>query len=439
MHIATFTERPYTALAEEKVIENGGFFGVSNENFDPEKGMQLYNRYLDEKVYCEELGFDGVMLNEHHANPFCMGSVMNVEAAILARMTKKVKIALMGNPLPVADPLRLSEELAMIDLISGGRLITGWVRGAGPEQIANNVNPAYNRERFEEAHDFIMDAWTKPGPWRYEGKHYHYRHVNPWALPYQKPVPETWIPGLVSPESVVWCAQKRYTYFALATFIPPTMEMWELYNQTAAKEGYQAGPECFGYMQKIVCADTDEAAIELGKNFVYGGGQPAFSRFEFMFPPGYNSKAATKRLAKAFSDPETGEPILSGVGDNVSGPINMNEAKRRIYEDSYQMQLRNKQILAGTPDTVLKQLREVIETLRPGVFCVWQIEGGSTTPEQWKRSMDLIAQHIMPALREWSDELGLAGPSEVRPGSRKLPSDGKPEPVTGRPAVAAAE
>ncbi len=437
MHITTFTERPYTDLAEEEVIKNVGYFGVSNKFFDAEKASQLYGRYIDEKIYCEELGFDGVMLNEHHANPFTMGCVMDVEAAILARVTKKIKIALMGNPLPVADPMRLAEELAMIDLISKGRLITGWVRGAGPEQIANNINPSYNRERFEEAHDFIMDAWTKEGPWRYEGKHYHYRHVNPWALPYQKPIPETWIPGLVSPESVVWAAKQRYTYFALATFIPPTMEMWELYNRSAAAEGYQAGPECFGYMQKVVCADTDDEAMELAKNYVYGGGQPAFSRFEWMFPPGYNSKAATQRLAKAFTEPETGEPILAGIRDDSGAAVNMNEAKRQIYEDSFEMQVRNKQILAGTPDTVLPQLREIVETLRPGVFCIWQIEGGNTTHEQWKRSMDLIAENVLPALREWSDELGLAGPSEIKPGSRPLPADGKPEPVTGAPSKAA--
>ena len=91
------------------------------------------------------------MLNEHHANPFCLGAVMDVEASVLAKTTQRIRIALLGNPVPtVANALRLAEELAMIDLISNGRLTTGWVRGAGPEQLANNANPAYNREYFEE-------------------------------------------------------------------------------------------------------------------------------------------------------------------------------------------------------------------------------------------------------------------------------------------------
>ena len=130
---------------------------------------------------------------------------MNVEASILARITKRVKIILIGNPLPVIKhPLRMAEELATIDLISRGRLVAGWVRGAGSEQFFNNANPAYNREMFEEAHDFIIQAWTRPGPWRYEGKHFHYRHVNPWVLPYQKPHPPMLIPGVLSPETVLW-------------------------------------------------------------------------------------------------------------------------------------------------------------------------------------------------------------------------------------------
>ena len=151
-----------------------------------------------------------------------MGSVMNVEAAILAHRTKKVKIVLIGNPLPVIKhPLRMAEELAEIDLISRGRLITGWVRGAGSEQFFNNANPAYNREMFNEAHDFIVQAWTRPGPWRYEGKHFHYRHVNPWALPYQKPHPPMWIPGVISAETVKWCAEHRYPYIGLGTHSDP--------------------------------------------------------------------------------------------------------------------------------------------------------------------------------------------------------------------------
>ena len=215
MFIGYFTERPYQD-------PNSGYFGaaglpikdlsLSNEIYDSELGAKLYNRYLDEKVYAEEMGFDGLMLNEHHSTPFCMGGAMNVEASILARVTSKAKIVLLGNIIPIwDDPLWLVEQLAMIDLISHGRLVSGWVRGTGRESVAHNVPPAYNWERFQEAHDFIVKAWTTPGPFRWEGKHYQYRYVNPWVRPYQKPHPPVWLPGVVSRDSLIWAATNRDT------------------------------------------------------------------------------------------------------------------------------------------------------------------------------------------------------------------------------------
>src|SRR5438132_10801034 len=302
MIIGYFTERPYRWVPEDEVLRNEGFFAVSNKYFDREKAADDYNYFLDEYCYAEELGFDALMLNEHHGNPFCMGSVMNVEASILARITKKAKIVLLGNPLPVLKhPLRMAEELAMIDLISKGRLVPGWVRGAGSEQIFNNANPAYNREMFNEAHDLILAAWTRPGPFRWEGKHFNYRFVNPWVTPYQKPHPPIMIPGVLSPETVVWCAEHKYPYLGLGTALPATAELWNIYGETAAKQGYEAGSENFGYLQHVVVAETEEKAEELGRAHLFGGGQGAFSRPEHTLPPGYNSKEATKRLARTMT------------------------------------------------------------------------------------------------------------------------------------------
>src|SRR5579859_6736678 len=258
MHIMYFTERPYRYVSNDEIIKTG-FFGIENTALDPVKGGQLYNEYFDERIYAEELGFDGVMLNEHHDTAFCMGSVMDVEASILARNTKKVKIVLLGNPLPVVgNPLRLAEELGMIDMISGGRLVTGWVRGGGSEQFASNANPAFNREYFNEAHEVVVKAWTEPGPFRYEGKHFHYRFIDPWVLPIQKPHPPIWIPGLLSPETAVWSARHRYPYLGLGTSLPETAELWRSYGEAAAQAGYQAGPENFGYLQHVIVTDNEE-------------------------------------------------------------------------------------------------------------------------------------------------------------------------------------
>ena len=450
MHMMYFTERPYRYVPNDEVIKNG-FFGIPNKHFDPVKGSQLLNEYLDEKILAEDLGFDGVMLNEHHDTAFCMGSVMDVEASILARITKRVKIILLGNPLPVVgNPLRLAEELAMIDMISRGRLVTGWVRGAGSEQFASNANPGYNREYFNEAHDLVVKAWTQPGPWRYEGKHFHYRFVDPWVLPIQKPHPQIWIPGLLSPETVVWCAEHRYPYIALATCLEPTVELWNIYRDAAAKVGYQVGPENFGYLQKVYVAETDEKAREIAKWDMFGGAGIGYSLFgqpQWMFPPGYNSKEATRRVARQFSDPASnkGSPFASAVtGQTAAEKIAQSqidvragawkepqidiEATRKQIFDAFPQVEKSMQVICGTPKTVIPKIRKVLEVLRPGIFGFWQNDGPISAQDRIN-NIKLIASEVMPATREIAKELGLVSPFDVAPGSRKLPASGVPESV----------
>lgn len=434
MKIGYFTERPYRWVPEDEVFKNHAFFAVSNKFFDREKAADDYNYYLDEACYAEELGFDAVALNEHHGNPFCMGGVMNVEASILARITKKVKIVLIGNPLPVLKhPLRMAEELAEIDLISRGRLVTGWVRGAGSEQFFNNANPAYNREYFNEAHDFIIQAWTKPGPWRYEGKHFHYRHVNPWALPYQKPHPPIWVPGVLSPETVKWCAEHRYPYIGLGTAIGPSCDLWDLYADEAARHGYQAGPENFGYLIPTFVAETEEKAQELGKGFVYGGGQNAFSRPEFTLPPGYNSKGAVRMLARQPGGSWLGvspDKLRQAQADEERATVDYDDVRRKLAS-SFQKSQRNFQVICGTPKSVLPKIKMMLQILRPGIFIFFNVQGPVSNQDRMT-SMRLLAEEVSPAIREYAKELDLPDPYEREPGIMKAYAGAHRLPVVDR-------
>jgi alkanesulfonate monooxygenase SsuD/methylene tetrahydromethanopterin reductase-like flavin-dependent oxidoreductase (luciferase family) len=438
MKIGYFTERPYRSLPEDVILKNRAYFAVSNSHFDPQKASDDYHYYLDEYCYAEDLGFDVVALNEHHGNPFCMGSVMNVEAAVLAHRTRRVKIVLIGNPLPVIKhPLRMAEELAEIDLISRGRLVTGWVRGAGSEQFFNNANPAYNREMFNEAHDFIVQAWTRPGPWRYEGKHFHYRHVNPWALPYQKPHPPMWIPGVISPETVKWCAEHRYPYIGLGTMLGPTCDLWDYYADEAAKHGYQAGPENFGYLIPTVVAETEEKAQKIAENFVYGGGQNAFSAPEFTMPPGYNSKSAIRMLAKQPTGSwlgVSGEKLAQHQRGGEEEHVDYDEVRRKLRAGLEKVK-RNYQVIAGTPASVTPKIKAILRVLRPGVFIMFSVQG-PVSNEDRQASMRLFAQEVMPALRAYAKEIDLPDPFERTPGSIPLAAGTKRAPVADRAPLA---
>jgi alkanesulfonate monooxygenase SsuD/methylene tetrahydromethanopterin reductase-like flavin-dependent oxidoreductase (luciferase family) len=437
MQIAHFTERPMRYIPEEPVMQNRAFFGVSNKYFDAEKSAHDYNFYLDEACYCEEVGFDAVALNEHHGNPFCSGNVLTTEAAILARITSKVKIVLIGTPLPVIKhPLRAAEELATIDVISRGRLVSGWVRGAGSEQFFNNANPAYNREMFNEAHEFIMQAWTRDGPWRYEGKHFHFRHVNPWVKPYQKPVPQQWIPGVLSPETILWCAEKAYPYLGLGTALGPTCDMWDMYADKAAELGYQAGPENFGYLLPVFCADTDEKAQEIGRGFIYGGGQNAFSRPEHTLPPGYNSKAAIRMLANQPGGSWLGvSKAKMMAGQEDSWDASAYEGLRQKLIKGYEKVQENLQVVVGSPATCIKKITDILSVIRPGVFTVFAVQG-TVGDKDRLRSVELLGKEVLPAVRAFGKQQELFGPFDRVPGSVKLAPGTKRAPVVDRAALA---
>jgi alkanesulfonate monooxygenase SsuD/methylene tetrahydromethanopterin reductase-like flavin-dependent oxidoreductase (luciferase family) len=157
---------------------------LPNSYYDPVKGHALYQRYLDELEYADELGFDGVCVNEHHQTAYGLMPIPAVTAGALARRTRRAKIAVLGRALPLLNnPLVVAEEYAMLDSITGGRLVAGFVRGIGAEYHSSGTNPAESHERFHEAHDLILRAWTEPGPFLFESKHYHFRYVNVWPRP----------------------------------------------------------------------------------------------------------------------------------------------------------------------------------------------------------------------------------------------------------------
>jgi alkanesulfonate monooxygenase SsuD/methylene tetrahydromethanopterin reductase-like flavin-dependent oxidoreductase (luciferase family) len=391
MHLMYFTEQPMSEYPREE----GEKFGYTallfpNKFFNPVEGSRLYHERLEEYLYAEECGVDGIMLNEHHNAPFCMQAKTNIFAAILAAMTKRVKIVLLGNPLPIADnPVRLAEELAMIDLISKGRLVSGFVRGGGVESLAANANPAYNRERFAEAHDLIIKTWTQPGPFRWEGDHYQLRVVNPWVLPLQQPHPRVWIPGVVSRETIIWAAEHRYPYIILNAPIEESKKVWQLYDETAVRTGYTAGSEQRGYLIRCHVAETEEKAIENAKQFMWMQGEfTGLTHPLWASPAGYLGEWARKPLAE------------------------FRVGRRKQSMPPFEKQLQAMSLIAGTPKQVIEKLRVIVEETRPSILALWGNDG-KVSHEDSMSCIRLLGQEVMPAMREIGDKLGLKSPFEA--------------------------
>jgi alkanesulfonate monooxygenase SsuD/methylene tetrahydromethanopterin reductase-like flavin-dependent oxidoreductase (luciferase family) len=228
----------------------------------------------------------------------------------------------------------------MIDMVSKGRLVSGFVRGGGVESLATNCNPAFNRERFEEAHDVIIKTWTVPGPWRWEGNHFQLRVVNPWVLPLQKPHPRVWIPGISSRETIVWAAQHRYPYIILNLPIEDSKKVWELYDQAALEAGYQAGPEQHGYLIRCHVAETEEKALRNGREFMWMQGEfTGLTHPAWAAPSGYLGPWARRAMAE----------LRAGYRHSQS------QRSQRGAGQSYEEQLRNMSIIAGTPKQVIEK------------------------------------------------------------------------------------
>ncbi len=392
MHLMYFTEQPMSAYDPNEGLKFGATaLMFSNKNFDPVEGSRLYNEYLEQYIYAEEMGVDGIMLNEHHNAPFCMQAKTNVFASILAAVTKRVKIVILGNPLPLADnPVRLAEELGMIDMISKGRLVSGFVRGGGQEQLATGVNPAFNRERFEEAHDLIVKTWSQPGPFRWEGTHYQHRVVNPWVVPLQKPHPRIWIPGVLSKETVIWTAKHRYPYICLNTSVEATKKIWETYDAAAAEVGYTPGPENRGYLIRVHVSDTEEKAVENAKKFLWMQGEfTGLAHPVWSSPSGYFSP--TQR--RGFVEFATGRAVSPRGAP------------------TFEEQRENMMIICGTPDTVVAKLKYIMEETRPGIMAFWGNDG-NVSVEDAKTCIRLLGQEVMPQIREYGKKLGLNSPFE---------------------------
>ena len=337
---------------------------------------------------------------------------MNVEASILARITKKARIVLLGNVIPIwDDPLWLVEQLAMIDLISKGRLVSGWVRGTGRESVAHNSPPPYNWERFQEAHEFIVKAWSEPGPFRWEGKHFQYRYVNPFVRPYQKPHPPIWLPGVVSRDSLQWAATKRIPYIMLATSLDPTREAFQLYHDTAAELGYQSGSQNLGYLWRVHVDETEELADATARKYVQGPSNPFLAGNEGIQNQALQTLPALTSRTRVL--PTSAAATAARGGSILNAP----------YED----QLQTHSIITGTPDTVLPKIRHVLEYIRPGSIFFWDGDG-AMTHEDSMRSLRLFGQEVLPAVKKMGKELGLDSPFEVDPATGKR---FEPTPATG--------
>ena len=285
---------PYPFIPRADELEST-WVNLSNSYYDPQTGYRLYQDYLDLMVTAEKLGYDGILVNEHHQTAYGTMPAPNLMAAWLAARTERIRIGIIGNALPLhGNPLRVAEEVAMLDVMSGGRIISGFVLGTGNEYHSYAQNPTFARERFWEAHDLILKVWTEDGPFTWQGDQYYLTYANSWPRPLQQPHPPIWVPGFASLETIDACAQRRYTF--MQVFSPTFVQKaaYDMYRRAAEeKYGYEVDRRQLGATVPVYVAETDEQAHREAKAHIMwlfrtGLKHPGY----FSIPVGYMSKTS---------------------------------------------------------------------------------------------------------------------------------------------------
>src|SRR6202165_5972777 len=221
MKFPWFTLRPWPYLPDDFREKNRSVWvDIDQKLFDPVKSHEVYNTYMDLLEYADTLGFDGIGVNEHHQNGYGIMPSPNLIAAGLARRTKDAALVVLGNSIALYNPpVRVAEEFAMLDVLSGGRLGGGFPVGTSMDtNFCYGEIPATLREKYFEAHDLIIRAWKEKDQFSFNGKYTKLRYVNLWPKPLQQPHPPIWIPGGGSVETYDFCADNDYQYSFLSYF-----------------------------------------------------------------------------------------------------------------------------------------------------------------------------------------------------------------------------
>jgi alkanesulfonate monooxygenase SsuD/methylene tetrahydromethanopterin reductase-like flavin-dependent oxidoreductase (luciferase family) len=314
---------------------------------DPQIASDSLRRSIAMCEHADAVGFDWVSVSEHHYAPYIMTPNPVVMAAAISQVVKRAKIALLGPLLPLSNPVRVAEEVAMLDSLSGGRVIVLFLRGTPNEQKTFSTK-GDTRGMTQEGIELIRKAWTHTEPFAWNGKHYQFELVSVWPRPRQNPHPPIYGSGN-SDESIIFAAERG---MGIAfSFAPPdvTKKGIDLYRREAARCGWTPTPEHIIYRGITYAAATDaQAGAEMAEFF--------------------GKKAAESAQFQSAS--LGGPPIVS-----------------LVYQPYF----------VGSPNTIIERFA----TLRDCGVGIVDMAFGVGTPEQKINVMDVIARDVLPTVQGW--------------------------------------
>lgn len=371
MKFSQIHHMPYTGIDEA-----GLGWPISNRRFDAKTAVDLFRTYIDVKVDAETCGFDEIGSNEHHMSPFGMMPNPNLIGAALIERTKTARIFQCGNLVPLTNPLRIAEEYAMLDVMSGGRVTAGLMRGIPHEYVAYNIPPDESWSRMREAVELILKAWTEPEPFGWEGEHYQFRAVSIWPRPVQTPHPPLVMSG-GSPSSARFAAEFKAVMGILrVTDLSQAKELIRIYTEQARADGWEPGADRFMVGVPTAVAETfDEAkrVLHQGTQYFFDVLQGGINRAQQLVIQNTRFNAADRNVRPLDRD-------------------------RQMKLATVEERIERGQVLCGTPDMVVDQIRRMYAALGHGHMNLI-VKIGNMPDEFVRRGMRLIGDHVLPHVR----------------------------------------
>ncbi|MDP6174845.1 MAG: LLM class flavin-dependent oxidoreductase, partial [Rhodospirillales bacterium] len=301
--------------------------------------------------------------------------------------TKKIKIGMLGNLVPISNPLRVAEEYAMIDVMSEGRLIAGLMRGIPHEYVAYNFSPDESRARLAEAMRFIVKAWTEPEPFGWEGEFYSYPAVSIWPRPRQQPHPPIMV-SASNEDSARFAAEAR-VIMGMA-FLPNLViakEVVDTYRDHAQKTGWTPTTDhVLISCNTLIGEDETEIKNHLREGIRYFG--------QVLLGGPRTAQKLVVQKSRYFRKKDYATEFTGRVSN--------------IRERTLDEGIEDGVILCGTPDQVVQQIKRVHSELGAGWINI-NMKIGNVPNDVVKRSMELFRDHVLPHVRDLGDGGVIAG------------------------------
>jgi alkanesulfonate monooxygenase SsuD/methylene tetrahydromethanopterin reductase-like flavin-dependent oxidoreductase (luciferase family) len=345
-----------------------GGWPVPADSYSHEAAEHSYDAAIERFRLADETGWDWVTVAEHHFSPFSLTPNPMLLAGALTQIVRKAKIAVLGPTVPMLNPVRVAEEFAILDTMTGGRVVAGLMRGTPNEYVTYNVNPQESRERFKEALELIRMVWTEPQPFGWQGRHYEFRSVSIWPRPVQKPHPPLYMSGS-SPESGALAARLHVGIGFAVTTLPLAIKAVAHYREQASAAGWKPVANDVIYRCGLHIADTDEQA---GNDLTSG---PARGRFSISNPALESAVAGTSYYGRDFEAQRNRVARLPTMKDAVE----------------------QGQILLGGPESVFAQILKIREQIGAGILDLVLI---TQDDAKARRAIELFASKVLPRLHE---------------------------------------